>query len=90
MFKKQIFITAIALSSTLAQAGDQFALLDMDRNGSLSREEASALPELAARWEELDVDANGELTVDEFARFKPEAKGMGEPMKMQEKLSDTK
>jgi hypothetical protein len=90
MFKKQIFITAIAFSSALAQAGDQFSLLDIDGNGTLSQEEASALPELAAKWEELDVDANGALTVEEFSRFKPEVKGMGEAVKMQEKLSDTK
>lgn len=66
----------LALAGTLevAQGPRQDAMteLDTDRNGSISRAEASANPELDARFQVLDRNTNGALEPAEFARFETE------------------
>jgi len=74
--------TLILLSVALLAAGPALAQappdapregpvreLDTDRDGSLSRAEAAANPDLAARFATLDRNANGALEPSEFARF---------------------
>ena len=93
MYGKMQFVLVItALSTALAvQAGDQFAVLDADGSGALSKEEAAAMPALADAWDRLDVDADGQLTKDEFSRFTSEEQEMMDMGKeMKDKLSDTK
>lgn len=46
-----------------------FQTLDADANGYISAEEASANPELHARWQELDADKNNLLDMSEFSAF---------------------
>lgn len=42
---------------------------DADRDGSVTREEASVDPTLAARFERYDANSNGKLERAEFARL---------------------
>ena len=56
--------------------------LDVDGNGTLSRQEASNVQSLAQVFDEADTDKNGELTPDEYKAFvakgneqQPEASG---------------
>ncbi len=90
MFLKQIAITALILSATVALAEDQFARLDIDKDGAVSKEEAAAMPGLLEVWEQLDVDADGKLNAEEFALFKPEEGDVEKSMEMKDKLSGTK
>ena len=50
--------------------------LDRDRDGSISRTEATMNPTLSAQFPMLDKNSNGALEPAEFARFESEA-GMG-------------
>jgi hypothetical protein len=43
-----------------------FQKADTDKNGKLSKGEAAAIPEIAARFEELDKDRDGALSFAEF------------------------
>ncbi|MBS3796981.1 MULTISPECIES: EF-hand domain-containing protein [unclassified Pseudoalteromonas] len=62
---------AILASSSTAFAGTgaTFESLDVDGNGSISKEEASADAEVMAKFDELDIDGNGELSPEEFANI---------------------
>lgn len=46
-----------------------WADLDTDGDGNLSREEAAALPELAAIFDQADTDGDGILTPQEYEAF---------------------
>ncbi len=46
-----------------------WADLDVDGNGTLSRQEASNVQSLAQVFDEADTDKNGELTPDEYKAF---------------------
>lgn len=54
----------------------QLGTLDTDRDGSISRTEATINPSLSAQFPMLDRNSNGALEPAEFARFESEA-GMG-------------
>ncbi|MGY0504962.1 EF-hand domain-containing protein [Luteimonas sp. e5] len=43
--------------------------LDVDGNGSLSKEEASKVPSLAEIFDQADADKDGQLTADEYKAF---------------------
>tara|TARA_Y100000588_G_C14280710_1_gene936987 strand:+ start:931 stop:1149 length:219 start_codon:yes stop_codon:yes gene_type:complete len=58
---------AILASSATAIAGSTFDTLDVDGNGSISKEEASADAAILTKFDELDIDGNGELSKEEFA-----------------------
>lgn len=79
MYGKMQAVLAITVLSTAlsVQAGDQFAMLDTDGSGTLSKEEASASPALVAAWDQLDADADGQLTKEEFSRFAASGQGAG-------------
>jgi len=47
----------------------RFKHADRDGNGSLSREEAKALPGVLAHYDQMDADHNGELTPAEIGRY---------------------
>lgn len=67
---------ALALLAGGAQAGSAsepapgaeaaFAAADTNKDGKLSKAEASPLPAIAARFEELDRDKDGFLSLEEF------------------------
>lgn len=42
---------------------------DKDKNGQLSREEANALPNLSAHFEEIDANFDGQLTIKEISDY---------------------
>ena len=50
-----------------ASADAAFAKADANRDGKLSKEEAAAVPAIAAKFDQLDKDKKGYLTPEEFA-----------------------
>lgn len=42
---------------------------DKDKNGTLSREEADALPNLSAHFEEIDANMDGQLNIKEISDY---------------------
>jgi len=51
--------------------------VDVDGNGTISREESAALPALAAVFDEADADGDGELTPEEYRAHAAKAGGEG-------------
>jgi hypothetical protein len=47
-------------------AEDAFRRADANKDGKLSREEAAAIPAVAARFDELDANKDGFLSLEEF------------------------
>lgn len=43
-----------------------FARIDTNSDGKVSREEATRMPSVATRWEELDKNKDGSLSREEF------------------------
>ncbi len=68
---KQAFLFAafFTLASGAAFADDTFKQADTDQSGTISKQEAAALPELTETWETYDLNSDGELDEAEFARF---------------------
>jgi hypothetical protein len=63
----------------LAQAGsDTFDMLDANKDGVIDREEAAALPELEAAYDEVDTAGTGVITPEEFSAWEEIQQG-GEP-----------
>ncbi|WP_202843163.1 EF-hand domain-containing protein [Luteimonas saliphila] len=50
-----------------------WADVDVDGNGTLSKDEAGALPSLAQVFDDADADNDGELTPDEYKAFVAQA-----------------
>ncbi|MCW5581937.1 MAG: EF-hand domain-containing protein [Luteimonas sp.] len=50
-----------------------WADLDVDGNGTLSRQEAGNVQSLAQAFDDADADSNGELTPDEYKAFVAQA-----------------
>ncbi len=70
MTKKLLIIALATMASGIVIAGDDaYSVLDADKNGSISKTEAAALPGLTEQFAYLDTDVNDELSVEEFARF---------------------
>ncbi|WP_456404128.1 hypothetical protein [Thiolapillus sp.] len=92
MSKKIIVAVLGALFTVAATAGDVFTTLDADLNGSISKDEASAMPSLAEQWKELDADGSGDLSAEEFAVYEKAESPAGEAatMKNAPKSSSTK
>jgi hypothetical protein len=63
----------------LAQAGgERFDMLDTNKDGVIDREEAAALPELEAAYDEVDTAGNGVITPEEFSAWEEIQQG-GDP-----------
>jgi hypothetical protein len=52
-----------------APAKKSWSDVDTDKNGSLSKSEASSVPALSQVFEQADSDANGALTADEYKAY---------------------
>lgn len=62
-----------------------FIKLDRDKNGTLSKSEASRNKDLAKRWDVLDANKDSKLDPGEFALFEPSP-----PANNTQKSSDSK
>ncbi|WP_438862458.1 calmodulin [Neptunicella sp.] len=54
------------VTTSAAFAATSFAELDVDQNGALSMQEASADATLAQKFEELDTNQDGQLSEAEY------------------------
>lgn len=63
---------------TPAPAKKSWADLDVDKNGSLSKDEASNIPSLQAVFDQADSNADGALTGEEYKTYLA-ANGKGQP-----------
>ncbi|WP_428604241.1 hypothetical protein [Sedimenticola sp.] len=71
MTKKLITVlfASMAAAAVIAAENKVDVVLDTDNNGTLSQEEAKAIPGLSEQWEQLDVNKDGQLDPAEFAKF---------------------
>ena len=69
-----LFIAASSLMASVALGTAQaeesvYEELDADSNGEISQREASALPGLRSKWDQLDANNDGVVDMTEFARL---------------------
>ena len=64
-----VLFASMAAAAVIAAENSSDAVLDTDNNGTLSQEEAKAIPGLSEQWEALDVNKDGQLDPAEFAKF---------------------
>ena len=57
--------------------GDVFTKLDADKDGMVSKKEASKNKSLTAKWDTLDTNKDGKLDQGEFAAFETSAPSSG-------------
>lgn len=67
-----IAATAIAVAATSALADGAYDQLDANKDGEISRSEATVDAELYKRWDQLDANSDGVLDQGEFAQFEAE------------------
>jgi len=60
-----------------APAKKSWSDVDTDKNGSLSKSEASSVPALGQVFEQADADADGALTADEYKAYVAKAQTGG-------------
>jgi len=64
-----VLFASLAAAAVIAAESKTDVALDADNNGTLSQEEAKAIPGLSEQWEVLDVNQDGQLDPAEFAKF---------------------
>jgi len=64
-----LLFASLAAVAVIAAESKTDVALDTDNNGTLSQEEAKAIPGLSEQWETLDVNKDGQLDPAEFAKF---------------------
>jgi hypothetical protein len=57
--------------------GDVFTKLDSDKDGMVSKKEASKNKDLTTKWDTLDTNKDGKLDQGEFAAFESAAPASG-------------
>jgi hypothetical protein len=69
--KKILFplMAFVATAAVIAAENQPATGFDIDNNGTLSMEEAKAVPGLSEQWEALDVNQDGQLDAAEFSKF---------------------
>jgi Ca2+-binding EF-hand superfamily protein len=87
MFKPALFISlllvpAFALAGPAEKSGDikyrmeeHFKKADKDNDGTLTNEEAKAMPHVAKHFKEIDTDKDGTVSMDEIRAFMKSHKG---------------
>ncbi|MGB5305209.1 MAG: EF-hand domain-containing protein [Gammaproteobacteria bacterium] len=71
---KKIIVAALTLGTLASPAfagdapDDAYVEIDVNRDDSLSIEEAGAVEGLAEQWDALDIDGDGQLNREEFAK----------------------
>lgn len=68
---------AAPAASASASGKKSWADVDVDKNGTLSKSEAAAVPALGQVFEQADADANGSLTADEYKAYVAKAQTGG-------------
>jgi hypothetical protein len=68
-----------ATSMDAQPAKKSWADVDINQDGSLSKDEAAAVPALAEVYDQADADADGALTADEYSSFVANAQGAASP-----------
>ena len=56
-------------STSATGTGDVFTKLDADKDGMVSKKEASKNKDLTSKWDTLDTNKDGKLDQGEFAAF---------------------
>ena len=81
MFKPALFVSlmllpAFALAESTDKTGErkhqleeQFKKADKDNDGTLTKEEAKAMPHVAKHFKEIDTDKDGTVSMDEIRAF---------------------
>lgn len=64
-------------SASTGTAGAEYTKLDKDKDGTVSKKEASSNKELTKQWDTLDVNKDGKLDEAEFAQFESSSIGSG-------------
>ena len=64
---------APSASPSTSTAPSVFTKLDSDKNGMVSKKEASKNKDLASKWDTLDTNKDGNLDQGEFAAFETSA-----------------
>jgi Ca2+-binding EF-hand superfamily protein len=59
----------VAAAKRQREFSENLAKADKDKNGKLSREEAKALPNISAHFDEIDSNHDGELVLKEIADY---------------------
>ena len=60
-------------SGSAGASGETFTKLDADKDGMVSKKEASKNKDLTAKWDTLDTNKDGKLDQGEFAAFEMDA-----------------
>lgn len=61
--------TSTSPGADAGTAGAEYTKMDKDKDGTLSKKEASKNKELTKQWDTLDVNKDGKLDEAEFAQF---------------------
>jgi len=64
-------------AGTASWNAQTFDLLDKNKDGRISREEAQADPMLRDSWSKLDTGNRGSVSKDEFERYRTQSVGAG-------------
>ena len=87
MFKPALFVSlllipAFALAEPTDKSGEKkhrmeeyFNKADKDNDGTLTKEEAKAMPHVAKHFKEIDTDKDGTVSMDEIRAFGKSHKG---------------
>ncbi len=59
----------VAAAKRQREFSENLAKADKDKNGKLSRDEAKALPNISAHFDEIDSNRDGELVLKEIADY---------------------
>jgi len=67
--KNEIRTFSATLEKKRREFGQQLESADKDKNGSLSRQEAAAMPNLSSRFDDIDSNLDGQLVIKEIADY---------------------
>jgi Ca2+-binding EF-hand superfamily protein len=69
MYKHTTAITAALLAAGIAIAADapEFTMIDKDKNGYVSREEARSAPDILELFAQVDANRDGQLSTAEYS-----------------------
>ena len=82
LFVSLLLVSSFALADSTDKTGEkkhpleeQFKKADKDNDGTLTKEEAKAMPYVAKHFKEIDTDKDGTVSMDEIRAFKKFHKG---------------